>query len=89
MKKLLTILMLSLLVFSCTVKTNYTDTPTKFAVNEVEYHPIGGDNTLQTTPYWKLHLVNASDTITVTSLRSYEVGDSTEVIIRQFHRDGE
>ena len=88
MKKILTVLMLSLLVFSCTVKTTYTDMPTMFTVKSVEYHPIGGDHTLQTTPYWKLHLTNASDTITVTSYRSYEVGDSTMVIIRQFHRYG-
>jgi hypothetical protein len=59
-----------------------------FGVSSVEYHPIGGDNTLQTTPYWKLHLTNASDTITITSLRSYEVGDSTQVIIRKFKKDG-
>lgn len=88
MKKVLTILTLSLLVISCNVKTTYTDTPTMFGVSSVEYHPIGGDNTLQTTPYWKLHLTNASDTITITSLRSYEVGDSTNVIIRKFLKNG-
>lgn len=88
MKKLILIFALPVLIVSCTVKGSYTDTPTMFGVSSVDYHPIGSDNTLQSTPYWKLQLTNASDTITVTSLRSYNVGDSTQVIIRQFHKDG-
>ena len=88
MKKLILILTLPVLIVSCTIKGSYTDTPTMFGVSSVEYHPIGCDNTLQTTPYWKLHLTNPSDTITITSLRSYETGDSIEVIIRKFQKDG-
>jgi hypothetical protein len=88
MKKLILILALPVLMFSCTIKGSYTDTPTVFRISSVDYHHISGDNTLQTTPYWKLHLMNAYDTITITSLRSYDVGDSIKVTIRKFHKDG-
>ena len=84
MKKLILILALTVLMVSCTIKGSYTETPTMFRVSFVDYHHISSDNTLQTTPYWKLHLTNAYDTLTITSLRSYDVGDSIEVIIRKF-----
>jgi len=58
--------------------TNIYTKHVKYEVDSVEYHPIGGDNTLQTTPYWRCHLKGT--TINVTSYRLMSKGDSMEVI---------
>jgi hypothetical protein len=50
-------------------------------IDSVEYHPIGYDNTLQTTPYWKLHLNNGE--YKIVSHRHYQKGDTIEVIERK------
>jgi hypothetical protein len=50
-------------------------------IDSVEYHPIGYDNTLQTTPYWKLHLNNRE--YKIVSHRHYQKGDTIEVIERK------
>lgn len=90
MKKLIFIftVLSTITLFSCTIKGHYEDEPTMLKVDSVGYHGIGCDNTLQTTPYWKLYLVNEKDTVSLTSHRSYEVGDSIQVIFRKFISDG-
>jgi len=90
MKKLIftTAVLSSVALFSCTVKGRFEDTPTMLKVDSVEYHGIGQDNTLQTTPYWKLYLVNNTDTVSLTSHRSFQKGDSIQVIFRKYVSDG-
>jgi hypothetical protein len=68
-----------LFYFVSTFKSpNFYTTHVKYEVDSVEYHPIGGDNTLQTTPYWKCHLKGTR--INVTSYQMRSKGDSMEVI---------
>jgi len=68
-----------LFYFVSTFKSpNFYTTRVKYEVDSVEYHPIGGDNTLQTTPYWKCHLKGTR--INVTSYQMRSKGDSMEVI---------
>lgn len=84
MKKLILILTLSLVFMSCKYKTTYTDTKVKCVIDSVEYHGVGHDNTMQTTPYWKLYLREPK--IKITSHRCYEKGDTIEVIQRQIKK---
>ena len=52
-----------------------------YRIDSVEYHPIGSDNTLQTTPYWKVHAEGTD--FNITRYRNFEVGDSIELIERR------
>jgi len=79
MKKIFIILVTSVVLFSCNNDNlQVIETHELKIVDSVEYHPIGFDNTLQTTPYWKVRLVG--ETVRVTSYRKYNVGDTIEVI---------
>lgn len=51
-----------------------------FAIDSVDYHPSGRDNTLQVSPYWKCHLKGTNVWVRVNENR--EVGDSLSMIIR-------
>lgn len=83
MKKILLIFSLSFVLLSCTDST-FVDTHVKKIVDSVEYHGIGQDNTLQTTPYWKLWL--RDEKITIHSQRQYNVGDTIEIIERKIKK---
>jgi hypothetical protein len=79
MKKIFVILMTSVVLFSCNNDNlQVIETHELKIVDSVEYHPIGSDNTLQTTPYWKVRLVG--ETVGIRSYRKYNVGDTIEVI---------
>ena len=79
MKKIFVILMTSVVFFSCNNDNlQVIETHELKIVDSVEYHPIGSDNTLQTTPYWKVRLVG--ETVGIRSYRKYNVGDTIEVI---------
>ena len=79
MKKIFIILVTSVVLFSCNNDNlQVIETHELKIVDSVEYHPIGFDNTLQTTPYWKVRLVG--ETVQVRSYRKYNVGDTIEVI---------
>jgi hypothetical protein len=79
MKKIFVILMTSVVLFSCNNDNlQVIETHELKIVDSVEYHPIGSDNTLQTTPYWKVRLVGES--VGIRSYRKYNVGDTIEVI---------
>ena len=71
------------LFFCVRYNRKYTiiDKKVMYRIDRVEYHPIGSDNTLQTTPYWKVH-VEGTD-FNVTQYRNFEVGDSIELIVRR------
>jgi hypothetical protein len=51
-----------------------------FAIDSVDYHRAGRDNTLQVTPYWKCHLEGTNVWVRVTENK--EVGDSLCMIIK-------
>jgi len=80
MKNLFYILMLVGLT-SCLNNTKFIDTPVKCEIDSVEYHGIGHDNTLQTTPYWKVRLKNEKIWVRI-STGEYSKGDSIVVIYR-------
>jgi hypothetical protein len=50
----------------------------KYEADSVEYRGPGHDNTLQVTPYWKIHLKGTD--IWLTSYYRIEVNDTVEVI---------
>lgn len=83
MKKFLFIFSLSFILLSCTDST-FVEKQIVTIVDSVEYHGIGHDNTLQTTPYWKLWLRN--EKITIRSYRNYNVGDTIEIIERKIKK---
>ncbi len=80
MKKSIKILFGLCLLSSCNIKPDYVETKMDFVVDSVEYHGIGQDNSLQTTPYWRIHL--KENNLWTKVLEPKEVGDSVEVIIR-------
>ena len=43
-------------ITSCDSKYTITEKPTDCVIDSVQYHGVGSDNTLQVSPYWKLHL---------------------------------
>jgi hypothetical protein len=51
-----------------------------FAIDSIDYHPPGKDNTLQVSPYWKCHLKGTNVWVRVNENR--EVGDSLIMIIK-------
>ena len=75
--------LLILTLVSCTNKVNYTEYEIKCVVDTVEYHGIGQDHTLQTTPYSRVHLKEVN--MWVKSYRSVEVGDTMSIIVRDYN----
>lgn len=51
-----------------------------FAIDSVDYHPPGKDNTLQVSPYWRCHLKGTNVWVRVNE--NEKVGDSLAMIIR-------
>jgi hypothetical protein len=51
-----------------------------FAIDSIDYHPSGRDNTLQVSPYWKCHLKGTNVWVRVNENK--EVGDSLSMIIK-------
>ena len=56
------------------------ETTKAFAIDSVDYHRPGRDNTLQVSPYWKCHLKGTN--VWVRSTENKEVGDSLNMIIK-------
>ena len=81
MKKNINLLLVLCLMSSCYVKNDITDTEMKSVVDSVEYHGIGQDNSLQTTPYWRVH-VKGHDTW-IRTQSPMNVGDSMTIILRK------
>lgn len=55
-----------------------------YEVDSVDYHPIGKDNTLQVSPYWRIR--PKGTTYFITSTRPYSVGDTIVVTERYITR---
>jgi hypothetical protein len=51
-----------------------------FAIDSVDYHRPGRDNTLQVSPYWKCHLKGTNVWVHVNENK--EVGDSLSMIVK-------
>ena len=79
MKQLL--FLLTLIGFtSCDSNVKIIETPTQFTIDSVQYHGVGSDNTLQVSPYWKLHLTEPD--IWIRSNSKYEKGDTITIRVR-------
>jgi hypothetical protein len=63
------------------MKPDVLETKMKLVVDSVEYHGIGQDHSLQTTPYWRIHL--KENNLWVKVIKSQEVGDTVEFTIRK------
>jgi hypothetical protein len=63
------------------MKPDVLETKMKFVLDSVEYHGIGQDNTLQTTPYWRVHL--KENNLWTSVITRQEVGDTVEFTIRK------
>jgi hypothetical protein len=63
------------------MKPDVLETKMKFVLDSVEYHGIGQDNTLQTTPYWRVHLKEKN--LWTKIITRQEVGDTVEFTIRK------
>lgn len=81
MKKSINILLVLGLISSCNMKPDVLETKMKFVLDSVEYHGIGQDNTLQTTPYWRVHLKEKN--LWTKIITRQEVGDTVEFTIRK------
>ena len=81
MKKNINILLVLGLMSSCNMKPDVLETKMKFVLDSVEYHGIGQDNTLQTTPYWRVHLKEKN--LWTKVITRQEVGDTVEFTIRK------
>jgi len=81
MKKSINILLVLGLISSCNMKPDVLETKMKFVIDSVEYHGIGQDNTLQTTPYWRVHLKEKN--LWTKVITRQEVGDTVEFTIRK------
>ena len=64
-------------ITSCDSKYTINETPTQFTIDSIQYHGVGSDNTLQVSPYWKLHLKEPD--IWIRSNSKYENGDKITV----------
>ena len=75
-------LCLRLFVHSTQTATHnqFKENSKSFAIDSVNYHQAGKDNTLQVTPYWMCHLKGTNEWIRVTENK--EVGDSLHMIIK-------
>jgi hypothetical protein len=79
MKQLL--FLLTLIGFtSCNSKYTITETPRDCVIDSVQYHGVGSDNTLQISPYWKLHLTEPN--IWIRSNSKYKKGDTITIRVR-------
>ena len=67
---------------SCLNDTKFIDTPVKCEIDSVEYHGVGHDNTLQSSPYWKLHLKKENIWVRSSTGIEYTKGDSITIIYR-------
>jgi hypothetical protein len=63
------------------MKPDVLETKMKLVVDSVEYHGIGQDHSLQTTPYWRIHL--KENNLWVKVIKPQEVGDTVEFTIRK------
>jgi hypothetical protein len=81
MKKNINILLVLGLISSCNMKPDVLETKMKFVIDSVEYHGIGQDNTLQTTPYWRVHLKEKN--LWTKVITRQKVGDTVEFTIRK------
>jgi len=81
MKKRIKILFVIGLMSSCTMKPDVLETKMKCVIDSVEYHGIGQDNTLQTTPYWRIHL--KENDLWTKVIKPQNVGDTVEFTIRK------
>ena len=81
MKKSIKILFVIGLMSSCTMKPDVLETKMKCVIDSVEYHGIGQDNTLQTTPYWRIHL--KENDLWAKVIKPQNVGDTVEFTIRK------
>jgi hypothetical protein len=81
MKKNINILLVLGLISSCTMKPDVLETKMKCVIDSVEYHGIGQDNTLQTTPYWRIHL--KENDLWTKVIKPQNVGDTVEFTIRK------
>ena len=81
MKKNINILLVLGLISSCNMKPDVLETKMKFVIDSVEYHGIGQDNTLQTTPYWRVHLKEKN--LWTKVITRQEVGNTVEFTIRK------
>jgi len=81
MKKSINLLLVLGLISSCTMKPDVLETKMKLVVDSVEYHGIGQDHSLQTTPYWRIHL--KENNLWAKVIKPQEVGDTVEFTIRK------
>ena len=81
MKKSINLLLVLGLISSCTMKPDVLETKMKLVVDSVEYHGIGQDNSLQTTPYWRIHLKESG--MWVRTQNPTNVGDSITILLRK------
>jgi hypothetical protein len=77
MKNILLILVLTTFLTSCDNNYTVVEKEVTYVVDSVDYHQIGEDNTLQTTPYWKLYLKEPD--MWIRSNSKYENGDTITV----------
>jgi hypothetical protein len=61
-------------------KHQFKENSKTFAIDSVDYHAPGRDNTLQVSPYWKCHLKGTNVWVHVNENK--EVGDSLSMIIK-------
>jgi hypothetical protein len=64
-------------ITSCDSKYTITETPKDCVIDSVHYHGVGSDNTLQFSPYWKLHLKEPD--MWIRSNSKYEKGDTITI----------
>ena len=86
MKKLFILYIIGIFT-SCnniTPTVSYEDDKTTCVIDSVEYHPIGYDHTLQTTPYWVIFIKNGKNKFT--SRKFYQKGDTIQVIERKIKK---
>jgi hypothetical protein len=68
---------------SCMNNQKVIDIPTQYLIDSISYHPPSLDNTLQVSPYWKIHL-NGTDVWIKSNIGyKYKKGDTITVIVRQ------
>jgi hypothetical protein len=62
--------------------SEFKSTSTQFAIDSVNYHAPGKDNTLQVSPYWKCHLKGTNVWVRVNENR--EIGDSLSMMVKTY-----
>ena len=81
MKNILLIFVLTMLLITCNDDIKIIETEQEYIVDSVVYHRVGEDNTLQTTPYWKLYF--KGEKIGISSHIRYEIGDTIKLITKK------